>query len=159
VLVPSDGQVRLYSLFGYETEGGTNSILWQAPHLFRNPIAPSQGLKQFAQYPKWRETKRSFRRDEVTSGVWVKIGSHGYSFVVRFLDDGMLWEHELFNEDARQQGTWQLIDSDIGKVLRMNVQQYELDIVANKDGLMHSGIEFLENQYKPHAYFKVIHLP
>jgi len=49
------------------------------------------------------------------------------------------------------EGSWELL----GGVLRIKVGPYELDVLANKQGDIHSGIEFEDN--RPNAYFKVVH--
>jgi hypothetical protein len=68
----------------------------------------------------------------------VKVGDHGHSFVVRLNADGTLTETPLFNRQASWEGSWRLV----GSVLRLTVNNYELDIFACKDGNVHSGIEY-----------------
>lgn len=144
-------QNRLIQLFAYEDYGGQGSILWQNPGYFSQPGGQSGKMLDEA-FDKWRLGKRAFTRDEILSGYWIKA-REGYTFVVRCLPDGKLEERSLL-DDATWQGSWQLI----GAVLRMNVHEYELDIVANKNGSVHSGIEFVGAQPVPHAYYKVVHL-
>jgi hypothetical protein len=144
---------RLIRLFGYETDNGRNSILWYEPGHFSRP-GGQQGMFLDDAFDGWKAQKRAFTRDEVLQGQWVKVGDHGHHRIVRCHPNGTLTETDLFNKDASWQGQWQLVSA----VLRMNIGEYELDIVANREGALHSGIEFQARGYQPNAYFKVIHL-
>jgi hypothetical protein len=105
-------------------------------------------------FAQWKAQKRNFTRDEVVQGIWIKIADQGLHFFVKFHANGIFSETQIFNPKVEVEGRWQLV----GAVLRMNVQEYELDIFANKEGSIHSGIEFYGGRYVPTAYFKVIHL-
>jgi tetratricopeptide (TPR) repeat protein len=142
---------RKIALFGYETLGGKNSVLWSDPSTF--------SLNET--YLEWLETKKDFTDRkidrEIVNHTWVKAGDHGYSFTVHFLPHGQLQESPLLDPARQLQGSWQLIDG----VLRTTVEQdendtlvrYELDIFANRKGFMHSGIESRDNRETAHAYF------
>ncbi len=143
---------RSIFLFGYEIGGGKQSILWSNPFLF----SPDET------YQAWSKTKRDFTQEEILHGLWVKVSEYGNSFIVRFLPDGSLTESPLFGLGQHSQGVWQLIDGFI----RMNISgnengtfvQYELDIFANRENTMHSGVELTQDRQTPHAYFKVLHV-
>ncbi len=153
MFIPSKEQTVLYSLFGYETDGGKKSILWENPSYFMT--ASGQGGKELdADFAEWKNTKRGFTQEEIISGVWIKIGDNGYSFIMKCFENGSVNEHNIFDEHAEVNGTWQLVRG----ILVTNILQYNLNIVASKTGSIHSGIEFVEKQYKPHAYYKVVHL-
>ena len=143
-------QQRLYMLFGYEKHGGKQSVLWNNPMYFIQPGGQS-GRMLDEDYDEWKRTKRFFTPEEITQGSWVKHSDQGHSFVVNFLPDGKLIERNLADPIHSWEGSWQLISG----VLRMNVGKYELDIIANKLGDIHSGVEFADTQ--PNAYFKVVH--
>jgi hypothetical protein len=150
MIVPSDNQAKLYSLFGYETGDKKNSVLWSNPMYFAQ--ATGQGASMLDEnFVAWKNTKRDFTTQEILSGIWIKIGDTGHSFIMKCHQDGKFSEHNIFDEHEVY-GTWKLM----GGVFRTNIQEYELNIVANKNGSIHSGIEFTQN--KPVAYFKVIHL-
>jgi len=74
---------------------------------------------------------------------------------VKCLPDGTLEEPRLFQPNIKQKGKWTLVEN---MVFRMDVLDFELDVFANKNGLIHSGIEVKEDLGHPSAYFKVIHL-
>ena len=164
---------RLIRLFGYETDNGRDSLLWHEPGHFSRP-GGQQGMFLDDAFDGWKAQKRAFTREEVLEGQWVKVGDHGYHRLVRFHADGTLTEADLFNPMDSWRGQWQLVNyalrwpyqqfaiynthRSMRILLRMNVGEYELDIVANKEGAIHSGIEFQRGSYNPNAYFKVIHL-
>jgi len=140
---------KLIRIFGYETGGQRNSTLWQNPEsLNRN------STKMLSLFSDWEAHKRAILMDDVIQGVWIKVSDHGHNFKVKFNADGTLTECELFNENASWKGTWELI----GVALRMKVKNYELDIFANKEGIIHSGIEIDTSTQQPNAYFKLIHI-
>lgn len=145
---------RLISLFGYETNGKRDSIFWTEPQQYY--AQPDNQARQVLEgaFAKWQTYKRPFTLDEILQGKWVKASDNGNSFVVSFHRDGSLTEIGLFDQGVPWKGTWRLV----GAILRMNVGNYELDIVASYYGSMHSGIEFYSGGLVPDAYFKVIHL-
>jgi hypothetical protein len=143
---------RMIQVFGYETGNGRDSVFWQNPWSFSQ--LGGQGGKELDEaFDDWKHSKRSITADEALKGQWVKVGDHGYSFIVRLKPDGNLTETALFNPTLSLQGSWQLV----GSVLRMIVKNHELDIFACKEGNIHSGIEYEKDATKPTAYFKVIH--
>jgi hypothetical protein len=147
-----DDYHRLIQVFGYETGNGRDSILWQNPMCFSHP--GGQGGKELDEaLGDWKRSKRAFNTDEILQGQWIKVGDHGHSFVAQLHPDGTLTETSLFNRQASWNGSWRLV----GSVLRLTVNNYELDIFACKDGNVHSGIEYENGASKPSAYFKVIH--
>ena len=144
-----DEDSRLIALFAYETHGGKDALLWKNPWFFSHP--GGQGGKELDEaFSKWKQTKRPFTEEEVTQGEWSKIGDHGYSFKVRFLPGGKYIERDITREESWE-GTWKLV----GVALRMNVGEYELDVIANKKGNTHSGVEVADG--KALVYFKMIH--
>lgn len=143
-------QSRLYCIFGYETQGGRKSPLWDNQRLF--VMASGQGGKMLDEdYHEWMGTKRKFTESEITNGVWIKEGDHGLSFKVKFHADGRLVESNLSDDSKSWEGAWELVSG----VLRTRVGDYELDILAKNEGNVHSGIEVKDN--RPNAYFKMIH--
>ena len=140
---------RKIALFGYETGGGRNAVLWRNPQAFFSDAQYSSG------YAAWSKTKRSFTRDEVLDGIWIKASDTGNYYQVHFHSDGRLTESALLDASIRWGGTWELLD----EVLRVNIGGYELDILANAEGLRHSGIEFYQNEEAPDAYFTILHVP
>jgi hypothetical protein len=144
---------RMIQLFGYEWDNGRHSILWHNPRYFSQPGGQA-GRNLDEAFDDWKAQKRAFTRDEVLQGQWIKVADHGNRCIVQFHADGTLTETDLFNQEASWHGQWQLVAA----VLRMNIGVYELDIVANKEGVTHSGIEFESGGYQPTAYCKVIHL-
>jgi len=147
--------MRSYSLFGYETDGGRVSTLWDKPEQFTHLIRTG-GDSFHSSYTKWKQSKRRFSYEELIEGTWIKIGDHGEPHRVQFLHDGKLLERNLFNftETDFWEGSWRLVDG----VLRMNIGKYELDVTASVDGL-HSGIEdtYEADGIERNAYFRVIH--
>ena len=83
----------------------------------------------------------------------MKIADYGHQHSLEFHEDGTLTERALFSFDENDfwGGEWKLIDG----VLRLNIQIYELDIVAGRNGL-HSGVE--DEGEQRNAYFRVIHV-
>ncbi len=149
----SPEQIRLYMLFGYETQGGRNSYLWENPHYFSQPTG--QGGKMLDEdYTAWKQIKRAFTKEEIIEGIWIKISDTGSTFVVKFHPDGSLSEHRLFDERNEWGGRWELV----GIALRMEINGYQLDVLAAKTGSIHSGLESPPGQERPTTYFKVIHL-
>jgi hypothetical protein len=140
---------RMITLFGYETGGGRNSYLWQNPMYFSRPGGQS-GKMLDERFDEWKATKRPLTEEEILTGYWSKIGDLGHSFNVTFLPGGRLVESPLHGTETWE-GQWQFL----GPVLRVTVGPYELDVIGNKEGNVHSGIE--TNNGQLHAYFKVIH--
>ena len=87
-------QDELITLFGYETDRGRNSILWDSPFYFHTPGGQS-GKELDQRFSDWMSTKRPIQKEEMLDGVWKKIADHGYTFVVRFLSDGTFIEHNV----------------------------------------------------------------
>ena len=143
---------RVYCLFGYETGDRRESELWNDPMAFHR-LARERGSAFLKTYNSWRRGKRKFSRDELLNGSWVKIADHGHQHRLQMHDDGTLTEWSLFSFDDNDSwgGEWKLIDG----VLRLNIQIYELDIVADVNGF-HSGVED-EHDHR-NAYFSVIHV-
>ncbi len=149
-------QKRMNALFDYETDGGRRALLWREPQYWDSGISGSQSYWQFKErLDEWRKSKRAIERAEVLQGLWVKVGDNGISRVARFLPNGTVEENDLFDGNFRVEGVWELLKPP--GVLRMRVQEYELDIFANKHTELHSGIEVVG--FSLHAYFRVIHLP
>src|ERR1051326_6476266 len=146
----AQSQQRKSALFGYEMQGGSSSTLWNDPSQF----TPNDD------YQEWLKEKRAFIAKEITTNTttWLKAGDHGYAFTVQFLQDGKLLEFPLLDQSNPLQGSWEILGSGI---LRINMKQeeggglakYELDVYANQQGQMHSGIEFRNNMSTPRAYF------
>jgi tetratricopeptide (TPR) repeat protein len=130
-------QPRKIALFGYEAQGGSASVLWTDPGVF--------SLNENESYLKWSGTKRSLTEEEIVDHTWVKVGDHGNSFIVHFLPQGQFRESPLLDPSRQLEGSWKLIDG----MLRTNIEQhengalarYELDIFANQNASMHSGVE------------------
>jgi hypothetical protein len=146
---------RAYCLFGYETDGGRESALWDNPYRFHELLG-QRGHDFHNRYDSWLQTKRNFSDGEVKNGRWVKIGDHGHQFHIKFLNDGIIHERHFFgfNESDYWEGTWKLIDG----TLRLNFSSdrlYELDIVASRDGI-HAGVEDADGQRN--AYYRLIHV-
>lgn len=150
---------ELIMLLGYETDRGRHSILWDSPFYF-NATSGQSGKQLDDNYSNWMSTKRPVQTDELLDGMWKKISDHGYTFVVRFLPDGTFIEHSVISEQNVGHGTW----IQIGPFTRTRLEQmeagekasYELTLIANKTGLMHSAIE--QRNGRTNAYFKMIHL-
>lgn len=150
---------RMYSLFGYETDGGRRSILWNTPMYFSEPTG--QGGKQLDEsLAAWLRTKRPLTRGEILAGLWKKIGDHGYTFVMLFQEDGRFVEHNIATKQTVVHGTWELenggnITTHVEQREQGNLVIYECDIVANRSGMMYSGIETRNGG--SNAYFRVFH--
>lgn len=144
-------QRSTYRLFGYETQGGRSSLLWKVPMDFSEEF--------YAAYDRWLATKREFNREEIVTGMWKKIGDHGYSFAMRFFTDGRFVEHNIASEHDVVHGTWELLAGRIRTTVVVEEQgsnaTYELVIVANKVGNQHSGVE--RRNWAGGAYFTVLH--
>lgn len=46
----------------------------------------------------------------------------------------------------------------MGAVIRLHIREYQVDIVAAKEGILHAGIEYKAGEMSAFAYFVVIHL-
>lgn len=138
---------RVYCLFGFETDGCRESLLWDDPLRF-HLLVRERGEVFQKTYDAWKRTKRRFSRDEVLDGQWLKVADRGQQHRVEFHNDGTLTERARFDQNDYWTGNWKLIDG----ILRLNIQIYELDIVASRDGL-HSGVEDEEDHRN--AYFTV----
>lgn len=145
---------RAFSLFGYECDGATESVLWNHP--FRiHELFDQRGRDFYRRYHAWLSTKRKFSLHEIVNGIWLKVASHGpWHFKMKLNTDGSLVDRSLFSFDEQHwgDGAWKLVDG----VLRLNIHAFEVDIFGSRDG-MHSGIEDKEGQRN--AYFRVVHSP
>ena len=144
---------NMVQLFGYETDNGRNSVLWQDPMYFSQPRGQA-GRELDENLGNWKLSKRPFNTDDVFTGQWVTIGDCGQPCLVRLDPDGTLAESLLFKPDDSWPGTWRM---EMG-ILYIKIGQYELSVVASKDGNMHSGLEYEGDSSQPSAYFKVIRL-
>jgi hypothetical protein len=143
---------RVYCLFGYETDGARESVLWNDPMSFHHLVRErGEAFRQC--YDSWKLTKRKFSRNEVLDGKWVKVADKGPQHYLELHDDGTLTERTRFSFDENDHwgGKWKLIDG----ILRLSINIYELDIVASRDEL-HSGVED-EGDHR-NAYFIVAHV-
>lgn len=152
-----DDLYRKIALMGYEQDGNT-SPYFKDPSLFYEQVKGNNKLQSM--YGGWKSTKRNFTHDEITTGKWLKIGTHGYTFLLTCSPDGTFSEYNIFNESHTNQGKWELHDL----ALKMTIQQFEdgtpilyiLDVMGNKTGVVHSGLETRNDVF--HAYFKVFHV-
>lgn len=138
-------QARTIALFGYEMQGGRASPLWTDPSAF----SPDEA------YQSWINTKRGFSSSELIGQTWVKTSNPEHTFIVHFFDYGGFREHALADPGNQWQGSWELLDG----MLRMKVNRYELDVFANREHSVHSGIEFAQGEKEPHSYFACFPLP
>ena len=144
---------KVYSLFGYEVDGGRKSLFWQKPWYFSQNVGQA-GKQLDESFAAWKATKRFFTIEEILSGTWIKIGDHGYSYSVTFFPDETFDEISLFDATVKHHGVWK----QEGTMIRTNVLEYELYIMANKTGAIHSGVECVGGKQTPDTYFKIIHL-
>ena len=147
-----DDLQKMIALFGYETDGGRQSALWANPVLSPEALGQSGQILD-EQFLSWKNRLRAFTPLEVTRGEWVKVGDLGHHFIVRFLTDGTLEERPLYGSSTPWSGQWRLV----GNVLRTRVNQYELDIFAQRQGAVHSGVEVVDGAPHVHSYFRVVH--
>lgn len=145
---------RLIQLFGYETDGGRSSLLWRQPMYFDRPGGQA-GQHLDEAYEEWAKQKRDFPADGLLNGRWTKVGDNGRSFFVIFHPDGTLTECSQSDPETSWSGTW----TKLGKAIRTHVGNYELDLIANREGNVHSAIEFEKGRSEPNAYFEFTHLP
>ncbi len=134
-------QPRMLSLFGYETNGGPQSALWE------NPLNAELDIEKFQ---KWRGTKRDFRKEELINHTWIKSRGSEPTYLVQFLSNRDFKESIIFDPDSQWQGSWQ-ISAD--GVLRINVGEYELDIFADKSSSIHTAIEYKKGKNAPFAHY------
>jgi hypothetical protein len=149
VLDPRDREI---CLFGYETQGGRDSPLWRDPRCFGEPTGQS-GKMLDEEFQRWRQSKRNLARDEVVQGHWLKISDSGRALLVTLAADGSLRERDLFAPDQSWAGSWTMA----GPVLRLCVGRFEVDVIASREGSVHSGIEIEQGGSSGPNYFKVIH--
>jgi tetratricopeptide (TPR) repeat protein len=138
-------QPQKIALFGYETQGGSSSVLWN------NPSAFSLVETYDETYLEWLETKRGFTEGEIIGHTWVKADNNGYAFINHFASDGKLFERSFSDPSTEWQGSWQLIDG----MLRTSINHngiYELDVLANRDGPVYSGVSSKKGQKSLNAY-------
>ncbi len=134
-------QARRIALFGYEMQGGRTSPLWADP----SALSPIEAEV----YKTWANTKRDFSSHELVGQTWVKTSNPEHTFIVHFFSDGSFQEYAISDPGKQWQGSWKLSE---GRV-RMRVNKYELDIFANQDSSVYSGIEFAQDRKEPHSYF------
>ncbi len=146
---------RLLCLFGYETDGGETSRLWQDPAHVALP-AGQPGRRLVERFEAWQHSKRAFLRGEVITGVWITIRAQGAAAEVQFHPDGTVTETTVFAPWTQQPGTWNLVAN---AVVRLHVAGRELDIIANRTGFLHAGIEEHQVDATYRVYVKVIHIP
>src|SRR5438094_5896102 len=126
-------QCRILILFGYEIQGGRASPLWHDPFSFINAQEKkAQELDKIFQ--AWLQTKRPFTEDEVRQSTWLKIADDSGVFYdkheLHLFPNGSLRENELNRPHPSWDGRWLLVDG----VLRIKINDYELDVFARKDG-------------------------
>ena len=146
---------RLLCLFGYEADGGDTSRLWQDPDHVALPAGPP-GRRLSERFQAWQRSKRAFLRGEVITGAWITIRAEGAAAQVQFHPDGRVTETALFAPWTQQPGRWSLVAN---AVVRLQVAGRELDIIANRTGFLHAGIEEHPADPSYRGYVKVIHIP
>jgi len=98
---------------------------------------------------------RRFEMEELVEGHWIKVGDHGYSFIVRFHSDGTLTESSLSNLAYRYAGRWTLEQGDL--IIEIDSDShYRLRVIASRDQPVHSGIE--ENSAGGRNDFRLVHV-
>lgn len=148
-----DVELRSIMLFAYEMHGGRGAWLWSDPRQFHEAMGPSR-RRADDDFREWRLRKRNFTPEEVPVGKWVKVSDLGSAFLVECHGDGTLTEASLFDPSSSRSGSWKIV----GSALRINVWEYEIDVIANRNANVHSGLEFKAGADAPTAYFKVIHV-
>jgi len=165
-LVPLPNLSHAYCVFGYETDGGRESELWQNPFRFHELFSRS-GKDFRLRFDEWLKMKRKFSIDEILNGNWVKVADHGHQHRLQFFEEGTLREWSLFSFDENDfwTGTWKLEDG----VLKTHIKGYEevegenrrdevgydLEAIASRNGF-HSAVENRNNERN--AYFRLIHV-
>ena len=142
----SDFRLQIIGLFLCERHG-QNPDLW-----------PKTDLSPPGSFREWYASRRSFSREEVLAGRWLKLADHGNARLVTMHPDGTLTEADVFAPASTRGGFWELAD----KALRLRVGDYTLDVIAGDDLSIHSGIEANLDSPKGEratTYFKVIHFP
>lgn len=132
-------QARTIALFEYEMRDGRASPLWVNPSAFLLDKA----------YQSWMDTKRDFSSSELVGQTWVKTSNPEHTFIVHFFSGGAFREYALSDPENQWQGSWELLHG----ILRMKVHKYELDIFANRESSVHSGIEYAQDGKEPHSCF------
>jgi len=143
-------------LFGYEADGGRNSIFWDRERLrFFRPGGEAVILLDQSR-EEWRSTKRPFTKDEVVTGKWIKVSDVGTAQEVILHPDGTLTENSLFDLEKKDTwgGKWEVTNG----ALVIYIGSYYMEVYASKDGDIHSGVEIKDGARDPDAYFKVIHV-
>lgn len=135
-------------LFAYETLGGRASHLFQAPMMFW-PTGGQGGKELDEGFAEWRRNRRGFTTDQLSGMQICKAGDHGHSFLCDLHPDGTLTERGLFDLEPTWSGRWAVTKQ---ATLLITVRQYELEVVARREGRVHSGLE-------GNAYFSVIAVP
>lgn len=118
-------------------------------------VLPALDSNEQQNMQHWLATKRQFVRDEVPAQHWLKTCSAGYVTEMIFYPDGAVQELGLFN---RQQGigTWQMNEGALDIELRRGDDHYQFTVVANKQGSIHSAIEY--KNHTLNSYLKLAQL-
>ncbi|MDQ2902728.1 MAG: phycobilisome rod-core linker polypeptide [Ktedonobacteraceae bacterium] len=132
-------QPRNIALFKYEMQDGRASPLWIA----------SSAFSLDGTYEAWFSTKRDFSSNEIIGQTWIKTSNPEHTFIIHFVSGGTFRERSLSDPGNQWQGSWELLDG----MLRLRVNKYELDIFANRESSVHSGIEFTKDIHELHSYF------
>jgi hypothetical protein len=91
---------------------------------------------------------KAFTPEELTTGLWVKIGAHGVARLLHLSADGSLAEQDLFAPRQFRtapidkyvwEGSWQLEDN--GGVLRISVGPWHLAVSPERRFNVHTGVE------------------
>jgi hypothetical protein len=144
---------RKVALFGYEWGDGQNAMLWKTPSYFTKPGGQA-GKELDEAFSSWQAKRREFYLEKLLLGHWLKVGDHGYTFHVQRQSGGILEESNIFHPQKTWPDKW-ILNKEI---LQINVGEYELDVFASREGVIHSGIEQSADRFDHRVYFKFIHL-
>jgi hypothetical protein len=158
-------------VYQYEREGGRQSQLWREGYPEYDPWfeGDPKGLLSATNVPhppepilasleQWRSTTRAITREELVGTRWVKVGDHGYAFIVEFRPDDTFLEIRIVPPGAaRVIGSWRLDNGILHTRVESAGRTFHLTVIGKEKLSVHSGVEFESGQLdKPTAYFRLL---
>ena len=95
-------------------------------------------------YILWQLNKRKLDEREIIHRTWLLNSQYSHSFVVNFTSDKKLSVKNLFSE-KKHVGEWGLENGILKIAFYYQEVQYNITVIANNCGTVHSGLQINEN--------------
>ena len=96
------------------------------------------------EYIIWELAKRKLFESEIISNTWLITSDNQKSFVLNFQPDHLLTVGGLFGR-KHFDGYWSLEHGILSVVFKYHQRNYDINIIGNNYGLIHSALQIVDN--------------